>query len=207
VTFIPSQGFRHAATLLVTNGARAIPADASPEIIHTAIVRLADELAALADDTRAPAWTAAWLIAELNATIDRLPHSFDRAAAKAGASTMLVRIAAREPRVEPRDLFLIYVPEDRLPVAGPLAVELAKRRVTVAFAEYEVSTADEFGTALADGLAHHLGGIIVRSKAVDRAGYPCPPPRDRIQIIEGPASQSKISDLVAWASRLKLSKS
>ncbi len=34
------------------------------------------------------------------------------------------------PHIEPRDLFLIYVPEDRLPIAAPLAVELTKRRVS-----------------------------------------------------------------------------
>jgi hypothetical protein len=207
VTFIPSQGFRHAASLLLTNGARAIPADASPETIQTAIVRLASELAALADDTRAPAGAAAWLVAELNTIIDRLPHSFDRAAAKAGASTMLVRIAAREPRVESRDLFLIYVPEDRLPIAAPLAIELTKRRVTIAFAEYEVSTVDELATALAHGLAHHLGGVVLRSAAFERAGCSCPPASERIQIIEGPASHSVVANLAAWAKLLRLSKS
>lgn len=207
MTFIPSQGFRHAATLLLANSVRSNPADATPGIIHAAIVRLAHELVALADDTRAPAGAAAWVIAELDATVDRLPHAFDRAAAKAAAATVLVRIAAREPRVEPRDLFLIYVPEDRLPVAAPLGVELAKRRVTVAFAEYEVSTADDFRTALAHGLTHHLGGIVLRSKAFERAGWPCPPASDRIQIIEGPASSLAVSDLADWASRLRLSKS
>ena len=76
--FVPPQGFRHAATLLLTNSARAIPVDASAESIRGALERLAHDLVALADDTRAPAEASAWLIAELNTTIDRLPQSFDR---------------------------------------------------------------------------------------------------------------------------------
>ena len=51
---------------------------------------------------------------------------------------------ATRGRSTTRDLFLIYVPEDRLPLAAPLAIELTKRRVSVAFAGYEVATAAEF---------------------------------------------------------------
>ena len=142
--FIPSQGFRHAATLLLTNGARGIPAGAAPETIRAALERLAHDLVALADDTRAPAEASDWLIAELNTTIDRLPQSFDRADAKSAGAAVLARVASRTPGIEPRDLFLIYVPEDRLPVAAPLAVELTKRRVSVAFADFEVATAQQF---------------------------------------------------------------
>ena len=47
-------------------------------MIRAALERLAHELVALADDTRAPAEASDWLIAELNTTIDRLPQSFDR---------------------------------------------------------------------------------------------------------------------------------
>ena len=51
--------------------------------------------------------------------------------------------AAWSPEAGRHDFFLIYVPEDRLSIAGPLAVELAKRRLSVAFSEYEVASRDE----------------------------------------------------------------
>jgi hypothetical protein len=207
VTFIPAQGFRHAATLLLTNRARAIPADASPETIRTAVSRLAHELVALADDTRAPAETSAWLIAELNTVVDRLPQSFDRDAAKADAAAVVARVASRAPQIEPRDLFLIYVPEDRLPVAAPLAVELTKRRVSVAFAEYEVATGEQLTAAVAHGLTHHRGGVVLWTKAFNRGHWPALPISERIRVLPDPAAASTLIDLVTWAAQLRLSKS
>jgi hypothetical protein len=207
VTFIPAQGFRHAATLLLTNSVRAIPANASPETTSTALNRLAHELVALADDTRAPAEASAWLIAEINTAIDRLPQSFDRDAAKADAAVVLAHVASRAPHIEARDLFLLYVPEDRLPVAAPLAVELTKRRVSVAFAEYEVATAEELTAAVAHGLTHHRGGVVLRTTAFDRAQWPALPASERLLILRDPAAVSSFIDLVDWVSRLRLSKS
>ncbi len=203
----PAQGFRHAATLLMTNSARAFPSDASPETVRAGLARLAQELVLLADDMRAPADTAAWLIAELNTTIDRLPHSFDRDAAKAEAAAVLARVASRAPHIDPRDLFLLYVPEDRLPVAAPLAVELTKRRVSVAFAEYEVGTAEQFTAALIHGLAHHQAGVILQTKAFDRGQWPPAEPNDRIKIVRGLDAPEVVPDLVAWANRARLSNS
>jgi hypothetical protein len=162
---------------------------------------------ALADDTRAPAETSAWLIAEINTTIDRLPQSFDRDAAKVDAAAVLARVASRAPHIEPRDLFLIYVPEDRLPIAAPLAVELTKRRVSVALAEYEVATAEQFTAAVAHGLTHHRGGVVLCTKAFDRALWPPLPASERIQILRNPAGASTAIDLAGWASRLRLSQS
>ena len=205
--FIPAHGFRHAATLLLTNSARAIPADASPETTSTAVNRLAHELVALADDTHAPAEASAWLIAEINTVIDRLPQSFDRHAAKADAAAVLARVASRAPHSEPRDLFLIYVPEDRLPVAAPLAVELTKRRVSVAFAEYEVATAEQLVAAIAHGLAHHRGGVVLRTKAFDRGQCPPIPENDRVRILRDSPAIPTVIDLVGWVNRLRLSKS
>src|SRR5688572_9915921 len=138
---VPSQGFRHAATLLLTNRVRAIPADAPLEAIGVALERLAHELVALTDDMRAHRSASAWLIHEFNCTIDRLPHRFDRDRIKSRASAILASAPSRTPDIETRDLFLVYVPEDRLAVAAPLAIELTKRRVSVAFADYEVATA------------------------------------------------------------------
>lgn len=208
MTFIPPQGFRHAATLLLTNSARAMPAGASSDITRAALDRLAHELVALADDTRAPAESSEWLIAELSTTIDRLPQSFDRDAAKAAGAAVLARVAARTPAVESRDLFLVYVPEDRLAVAAPLAVELTKRHVSVAFADYEVATAQQLTAAIAHGLAHHRGGVVLCTVAFERAHWPpLPPAGDRIQILRDPNRSSTVSDIAAWANRLRLSKS
>ena len=81
------------------------------------------------------------------------------------ARAVLARVASRTPDIEPRDLFLIYVPEDRLPVAAPLAVELTKRRVSVAFADYEVATAQQLTEAVAHGLAHHRAAVVVFTQA------------------------------------------
>jgi hypothetical protein len=202
--FIPSQGFRHAATLLLTNGARAIPADASSETARAALERLAHELVALADDTRAPAEASDWLIAELDTMIDRLPQSFDREGAKSAAAAVLARVASRTPDIEPRDLFLIYVPEDRLAVAAPLAVELTKRRVSVAFADFEVATAQQFTEAIAHGLAHHLGGVVLWTRAFKRTqSQPLTSANDRIRILRHPESSTTVSELAAWASQLK----
>ena len=203
--FIPPQGFQHAATLLLTNGARAIPADASSETARIALERLAHDLVALADDTRAPAAASEWLIAELNTAIDRLPQSFDRDAAKSSAAAVLAHVASRTPEVERRDLFLIHVPEDRLPVAAPLAIELTKRRVSVAFADYEVATAQHCAEAIAHGLAHHRGGIVLSTSALERARWPLPQPApDRIRIVRHPESPSTVSDLATWANELRV---
>ncbi len=166
--FIPSQGFRHAATLLLTNSARGIPAGASPETIRAALERLAHDLVALADDTRAPAEASDWLIAELHTTIDRLPQSFDRADAKSAGAAVLARVASRTPGIEPRDLFLIYVPEDRLPVAAPLAVELTKRRVSVAFADFEVATAQQFTKPSLTASPTIGVGVVLCTRAFER---------------------------------------
>lgn len=200
---IPAQGFRHAATLLMTNSARAIPSNASPETVRAGLARLAHGLVSLADDMRAPADTAGWLTAELNATIDRLPHAFDRDGAKEAAAAVLERVASRAPHADRRDLFLIYVPEDRLAVAGPLAVELTKQRVSVAFAEYEVDTAEHLAAAVAHGLANHRGGLILKTRAFDRREWLPVEPTDRLQIISDTATSSH---LATWARRLRLSK-
>lgn len=200
------QGFRHAATLLLTNGVRAIPAEASSEVVHTSLERLAQELVALAEDMRAPAVAADWLVTEFNHTIDRLPQSFDRGTAKSTGASILGRVSSLPRPLHTRDLFLIYVPEDRLPVAAPLAVELSKRRVSVALAEYEVTTAPEFATALAHGLVNHRGGIVLWTSAFERAHLQISPPgHDRIRILRQYGLPATIADLADWVKALRVS--
>ncbi len=202
--FVPPQGFRHAANLLRANSTRAIPVDASADVIRGVLERLANDLVALADDTRAPAEVSTWLIAELNRTIDQLPQSFDREPAKSSSGDILLRAGSRQPDITPRDLFMIYAPEDRLPVAAPLAIELTKRRVSVAFADYEVATAQQFTEAVARGLAHHRGGVVLWTRSLERA-KPEPPTfaNERMRILREPENRAVASDLVAWTNQLR----
>jgi hypothetical protein len=204
--FVPSQGFRHAATLLLTNSARAISPAASSEATREALERLARELVSLAGDMRVTAEASEWLVAEFNAAIDRLPQSIDRDAAKSAGAAILARMATEPRPIGASDLFLIYAPQDRLALAGPLAVELAKRRVSVAFAGYEVETADEFSAAIAHGLAHHRGGVVLWTSVFERAHFATPPEHDRLRVKRLTDLPSAISGLVEWVRILRLSK-
>ena len=198
----PPHGFRHAATLLIAKSARAIPIDASAETMRLALERLALELVALAGDMRSPTGAAEWLGAEFNSTIDRLPQQFDRAGAKAAGTAMFARLT-RSAEIEARDLFLIYVPEDRLPIAAPLAIELTKRRVSVAFADYEVATASEFAAAVSRGAATHRRGAVLRTAAFDRAAWELPAETDHLRIIRD-ADHSCADVLVEWIRKLSV---
>lgn len=207
MTSLPSQGFRHAATLLVTNRARAIPAAASSDAVATALAELARDLVALADDMRAPADATGWLIDEFYRTIDRLPQTFDRERAKRIGASTLGDLRQRAPDVESRDLFLIYVPEDRLPIAAPLAVELTKRRVSVAFAEYEVASPEALAAAMQRGLAHHRGGVILVTPAFERTAWAIPAAgAERLRLVRSPDLSTAVDDLAAWSATLRMSK-
>lgn len=200
--FIPPQGFRHAALLLLTGGVRRISTEASAESVTAALVRLADDLAALADDMRAPSESVDWMRAEYMRIVNQMPQGFDRDAVKAAAEPVLGRLGARELPVEPRDLFLVYAPEDRLPVAAPLAVELTKRRVSVALAEYEVSTAEQVTKAIEHGLAHHHAGAILSTPAFKKSTPAFAETVRRIQVLHefGPETADAIAD---WVRRVK----
>jgi hypothetical protein len=195
---IPAQGFRHAATLLLTNRARTIPIDASGETVRTALEHLASELVALAEDMRAPADVTGWLIAEFDMTVDRLQHPFDRAATKGSAASILARVAYPETGESARDLFLIYVPEDRLPIAAPLAIELTKRRISVAFAGYEVSTASEFEQAIDRGLVIHRRGAALWTTAFNRHGWALPAATGRFRVLRDSDLDTAVTGLAAW---------
>ena len=195
---IPPQGFRHAATLLLTNGARAIPIDASAGTVRTNLEHLASELVALATDMRVRADVTGWLIAEFDTTVDRLHHSFDRAATKAAAAAILARVADAAADGPARDLFLIYVPEDRLAIAAPLAIELTKRRMSVAFADYEVATSSEFAEAVERGLVIHHRGAVLWTTAFDRRGWALPAATVRLRILRDPDLHAAVTSLAAW---------
>ena len=204
---VPPQGFRHAAALLITQGARAISADASPADAHRAIERLARSLVALADDMRVNADAIDWLAAELDSAVDRLPHSFDRHAVKSACAAILDDVKAHARPIDRSDLFVVYAPEDRLPVAAPLAVELAKRRVSVAVAGYEVASRDEFAAALAHGLAHHRGGIVLWTRNLERSADQALLESDRVRVIRQFDRVSTVAALVDWTKTLRVSNS
>lgn len=202
--FVPPQGFRHAAALLIANSVRAIPIEATPAETRGAVERLAHDLVSLADDMRISADAAVWLTTEFNATIDRLPQSFDREAGRSAAVSILAGMRTSVPDVDRRDLFLVYAPHDRLPLAAPFAVELTKRRVSVAFASYEVAAADEFTAALAHGLTHHRGGLVLWTTNIQRAHAVAPLESDRVRVVRQ-FDLATVLEVVDWARTLRLS--
>jgi hypothetical protein len=202
--YIPTQGFRHAVALLVTKSSRAIPAGATPETVAAEVMRLARDLVALADDMHAKPESAEWMITEYNRALSQLPHTFDRDAARASAAAILSQVTSRRHIVESRDLFLVYLAEDRLPVAAPLAVELAKRRITVAIADYEIATREQFAEAIEHGLQHHQAGAVLWTDAWMKWGRVRPDfsETERLRALrqfDGPA----IAEVADWVRRLK----
>jgi hypothetical protein len=179
--FIPPQGFRHAVDLLLTSGIRK----------NQPAREIAEELVALADDMKARAEAAGWVAAEY----ERLIGS------KFPDPELLGRIGQRRAETAPRDFFLIYVPEDRLSVAGPLAVELAKRRISVAFSEYEVANSDELEAALALGLARNRAGALLVTPEFERKPWRREPDHPRLLILRNVSHPGAIADrLAAWLS-------
>jgi hypothetical protein len=179
---LPPQGFRHAVDLLLKNGARTVSPDGE---------QLARELVALAADMRASAGWAPWVI-------DRFERVLQRP-----APAVLAELGRGETRkTQRRDLFLVYVPEDRLPVAAPLAVELVKRGVSVAFSEYEVAHAAELEPALERGLHAHRAGAVVVTPAFSSRGMH-EPKRERLTVVgESPSPPRQAEDLILWLSKV-----
>ena len=203
--WLPPQGFRHAATLLLSARVRAIPHDASPASLADVLARLADDLVALSDDTHVSSDAAIWLLQEYGRTIDRLPQRFDVVAAKAHAALVLARVGSRAQEIERRDLFLVYVPEDRLPIAAPLAIELTKRRISVAFAGYEVATPEQLAAAIDHGLAHHAAGVLLWTRACDRAQLSPPSQANhRFRILNNAEIPSALGSLADWITDLRV---
>jgi hypothetical protein len=184
---IPPQGFRHAVDLLLKNSVRKFQVDAE---------QLARDLVALGDDMKASPDVAAWVIAEYERVLQR------------PAPAVLARLGHNAPRdPERRDLFLIYVPEDRLPVAAPVAVELAKRGISVAFAEYEVDSEDRLAWAVARGLDLNRAGAVLRTPDFLRRNLPDPAPNPRLNILGQiilPAAQAEA--LALWLSHIHTTK-
>jgi hypothetical protein len=184
--FIPPQGFRHAVDLLLTNGIRR----------NQPARELAEELVALADDMKARAEAAGWVAAEYERLIGTTFPDPE----------LLGRIGQHRAETAARDFFLIYVPEDRLSVAGPLAVELVKRRISVAFSEYEVAGSDELEAAVKQGLARNRAGALLVTPEFERKPWRQEPDHPRLLILRDAAHPGTVADrLAAWLSSRQFS--
>ena len=211
--FTPSHGFRHAATLLLTNSIRTLPHDGSPALIAEVLRRLARDLVALADDMRAPADAVEWTTEEYRKMLDRASHTFSHRGdadfahlfemAQTHGTEILEAIGKnRVPESDARDLFLMYVPEDRLPVAAPLAIELAKRRFSVAFSEYEVTTSDQMHEGIQHGLGRHRAGVLLATREVARKGWALPEETDRFRVLRPVIAVATANELAVWLATL-----
>ena len=156
---------------MIRQRCQTIAADASADDVADALAQLARDIVALARDMHAEPESAEWLFAEYAGTIDHLPHAIDFDAIKERGHEILNGIAHGKSHEESRDLFLVFMPEDRLSLAAPLAIDLVKRRVSVAFSEYEVSTAEEFDAAVQNGLSRHRAGAVLWTRAFERASW------------------------------------
>lgn len=178
---IPPQGFRHAVDLLLRNGARRRPVNAE---------QLANDLVALGDDMHAPPGFGEWVAAEYQ----RVLHCPAPDVLRAFGATW-------SPEAGRRDFFLIYVPEDRLSIAGPLAVELAKRRLSVAFSEYEVASRDELDAAVARGLACNRAGALLVTPEFGRKPWHYEPNQPRLWLLRDHDRPVAMADqLATWLS-------
>jgi hypothetical protein len=206
---LPSQGFRHAATLLLSNGIRTLPHDGSPALIAEVLIQLARELVALAVDTRASADAREWTTSEYCNALDRVVQTFSHRS-DADFTLLFQSIQVRGIEllddlgkhqgtdIEPRDLFMMYVPEDRLPIAAPLAIELTKRRFTVAFSDFEIATSEQMNERLEYGACHHRAGILLVTSAFLRRAWRVPQETDRFRLVK-PADRLAIPDgLAKW---------
>jgi hypothetical protein len=199
MTETPRSGLRHAARLLLTSRARALSSDTARRDIAPALEQLAHDLVALARDMRAGGDAGPWLLEEYRRTIEQLPFGLDGDEHMARAEAIIGGVASLRFAVDRRDLFIIHVPEDRVALAAPLAIELIKRRLTVALVEYEVAVADELPAAVQRGLTEHRAGIILRTRDYQRRRFPAIEPHPRIRLIEAEREPPVAEDVIAWA--------
>jgi hypothetical protein len=183
VPVIPPQGFRHAVDLLLKNGSRSGGLDTD---------RVARDLLALSDDMKARPEFAEWTMAEFERVL-RTP-----------APAILRGVGQTHRVTELRDLFIVYVPEDRLPMAAPLAVELAKRGLQVGFSEFEVESQEQLERAMTDGLFTSRVGVLFITPDFLRRGLRAPAEHDRLKVIGQMTSAIRPAEVIArWVSTFK----
>jgi hypothetical protein len=186
-----------------------LPHDGSPGLVTEVLMQLAQDLVGLSDDMRAPADAREWVISEYTSTLDRVRQVFShrtdadfdhliRDIQKRSTEVLAHGRTQHDPDAAPRDLFMIYVPEDRLPVAAPIAIELTKRRFTVAFSDFEVETADAMAERHATGARVHRAGILLLTPQFLRRGWQAPAPSDRFRLVSPLNFQAAVDQLASW---------
>jgi hypothetical protein len=172
--------------------------------VTAALLGLAHDLVALARDMRIAHDPSDWLLAQFGRSIDQLPQSFDLHSAKASVARIFREMATSRSPVEVRDLFLVYLPEDRLPIAAPLAIDLVKRRVSVAFSEYEVATPEELEAAVQRGLKQHRGGVVLWTTALQRSRWDIHlPETERLRVVRDSDWPRMAVEIANWAQHLR----
>jgi hypothetical protein len=96
----------------------------------------------------------------------------------------------------------MYVPEDRLPIAAPIAIELTKRRFSVAFSEYEVATSDQMYEGIQHGLSRHRAGVLLATREVARKGWRLPEETKRFRVLRPVFAVATANDLAVWLATL-----
>ena len=177
---IPPQGFRHAVDLLLARHARE-------QSIHPDVI--ARDMMALGVDMHASPEYRDWVAAEIERRLGVRP---------AGALEGFGDAAADSHR---RDVFLVYVPEDRLPLAAPLAVELTKRRISVAFSGFEAASQQELNAAIDRGLTLHREGAVFVTPEFTRRQFQPPASSSRLRVLDGSSSAVRIAE--SWAAHLQ----
>src|SRR5262249_47776673 len=149
-------------------------------------------------DMKAPSEASEWVISE-----------FDRSTRECvDARDILGRIGREPIASETQDLFMVYLPEDRLPVAGPIAIELVKRGISVAFSEFEVRDPDERSRAMARGLARHRAGVLLRAPLFKQRGWLVGAGEPRLLLFEDTSHPPEAAASVArWLAGVRTARS
>jgi hypothetical protein len=205
---MPSQGFRHAAALLMSNSLRRVPHDGSPALVAEVLMQLAHDLVALSDDTRASVEVRDWTINQYTGSLDRVRHAFSHPddadflrlleVTRVRAIDILADVGQHSVERAPHDVFVMYVPEDRLPVAAPLAVELTKRGFTVAFSDYEIATIEQMAERVESGVSRHRAGILLVTPEFLRKGWGTPPENERLRVVKPASAFAAANELAVW---------
>lgn len=198
MTDAPRSGLRHAARLLLTSRAKALASTTPGQDILPALAQLAHDLVALARDMRAGSESASWLLDEYGNTVGRLPNVLDQEEPLAVARAIISQVESFTYHADRRDVFLIHVPEDRIGAAARLAIEMTKRRLTVAMAEYEVISANDLEEAIDRGLRDHTAGLVVDSVDFQRRQLPVPGPHPRLRATRGDETEDSLDGLRRW---------
>ncbi len=82
-------------------------------------------------------------------------------------------------------------------------MELAKRRISVAFSEYEVESDAQLTSALTHGLTANLAGAVLVTPEFLRRKLPEPAPRPRLKILgQVPPPIVQAEALASWLSKI-----